>query len=66
MPAAGAPPSAEPVLDEIVAGSIASLKVAVTGVAGSTLVWPTAGNLELIVGAVVSGGGVVAKTTSTQ
>jgi hypothetical protein len=54
------------VLDEIVAGSIGSLKVAVTGVAGSTFVWAAAGNRVAIVGAVVSAGGVVVKTTSTQ
>jgi hypothetical protein len=54
------------VLDEIVDAFIASLKVAVIGPAGSTLVAAAAGNLDVIVGGVESAGGVVVKTTSTQ
>jgi hypothetical protein len=54
------------VLEEIVDAFIPSLNVAVTGVAGSTLVAAAAGDLEAIVGGVESGGAAVVKTTSTQ
>ena len=62
-----APPSPPPVvLDEIVAGSIASLNVAVTVVPGFTPVDPVAGNTDVTVGGVESGGATVLNTTSTQ
>ena len=50
----------------IVAGSIGSLKVAVTLAPVATPVAPSAGAREVIVGGVVSGPTVFSKTTSTQ
>ena len=50
----------------IVAGSRASLKVAVTVVPVSDAGAPAAGVTSVIVGGVVSGGALVVKTTSTQ
>ncbi len=60
------PPSDPVVLEEMVTGSIASLNVAVIALAGSTPVAEVAGNFDVTVGGVVSAGGVVTKTTSTQ
>ena len=50
----------------MVEASTASLNVAVVTAAGLTLVAASDGNLEVTVGAVVSAGGGVVKTTSTQ
>ena len=50
----------------IVAGSIGSLKVAVTLAPVETLVAPSAGERAVIVGGMVSGPTVFSKTTSTQ
>jgi hypothetical protein len=60
------PPSPPVVLEEIVLEFIASLKVAVIGVAGSTFVAPAAGKRDVMVGGVVSTGGVAVNTTSAQ
>ena len=48
------------------AGSTASLNTALTVVVVATPVAPAAGDVEVTVGGVVSGGGVVENTTSTQ
>ena len=65
MPGA-AEPSLPELLAEIVAGSIGSLNVAMIEPAGSTFAAAATGTVEVIVGGVVSTGGVVLNTTSTQ
>ena len=66
VPSDEEPPSPPVVLDEMVAKSIASLKVALTAAAGSTFDALPAGNIDVTVGGVVSAGSAVSKTTSTQ